>query len=154
MTLSWEPSSDTNAAGYNVYYGSATHSYTNMVDAGNVDVARIGGLVEGTTYYFAATAYLAQGQESGLSNEATYTVPVAVTTNNLATVQIQSAPAGQLLLTLTGSVSQMYSVEATPDLIAWSVIGTATVGASGSVNFTDTNSENFTHRFYRACQTP
>jgi len=41
---------------------------------------------------------------------------------------------------------------ATQDLIAWTVIGTATLGVSGSLDFTDTNAANFSKRFYRTQQ--
>jgi hypothetical protein len=37
--------------------------------------------------------------------------------------------------------------------MAWTVIGTATMGASGSLDFTDTNAASFSTRFYRTQQT-
>jgi len=33
--------------------------------------------------------------------------------------------------------------------VTWTVIGTATVGATGSLDFTDTNAASFSKRFYR-----
>ena len=35
VTLIWNPSPGTNVAGYNVYYGVATRTYTNKVNVGN-----------------------------------------------------------------------------------------------------------------------
>jgi len=36
----------------------------------------------------------------------------------------------------------------------WTVIGTVTVGAGGSLNFADTNAANFPQRFYRTQAIP
>ena len=71
VTLVWSPSTDPNIASYNVYYGAASHSYTNLISAGNATNATISDLVEGVTYYFAATAVDNAGLESDYSNEAT-----------------------------------------------------------------------------------
>jgi hypothetical protein len=75
VTLAWSPSADTNVIGYNIYYGRASRTYTNKVDVGNVLTATVSNLVEGTTYYFAATAYNIIGMESTFSGEVTYSVP-------------------------------------------------------------------------------
>ena len=72
----------------------------------------------------------------------------------LPAVQIQSGLAGQFILTVAGPPGQAYDVQASPDLSAWTVIGSVTPGAGGSVDFTDTNTTNFPQRFYRTQQTP
>src|SRR5438067_3721520 len=64
VTLVWNPSPGTNVAGYNVYYGGASRSYTNKVNAGNATNATVSGLIEGGTYFFAVTAYDSNGLES------------------------------------------------------------------------------------------
>ena len=79
VTFAWDPSTDPNVVGYNIYYGTTSHVYTSKVSVGNVTTATISGLVEGTTYYFAATTYDALTQESAFSDEISYTVPVTVT---------------------------------------------------------------------------
>jgi hypothetical protein len=63
VTLGWDPSSD-----------------PNEISAGTGTSVTIAGLIEGVTYYFAATTYLTSGQESGFSDEVPYTVP-ATTAN-------------------------------------------------------------------------
>jgi len=50
---------------------------------------------------------------------------------------------------LNGSASHTYDIQATQDFATWTVIGTVTMGANGSLNFTDTNSASFSRRFYR-----
>src|SRR5258708_5166666 len=57
VTLAWDPSISTNVAGYRVYYGVASRSYTNSVNAGAATSVTITTLADATTYYFAATAY-------------------------------------------------------------------------------------------------
>ena len=79
VTFGWEPSTDPNVAGYNIYYGTTSHVYTSKVSVENVTSATISGLVEGTTYYFAATTYNALNQESDFSDEISYAVPVTAT---------------------------------------------------------------------------
>jgi hypothetical protein len=56
-SLDWNPNTDPSIAGYNVYYGGASHSYTNVINIGSSTNAVVGGLLEGQTYYFAVTAY-------------------------------------------------------------------------------------------------
>ena len=143
VTLAWNASTDPSVAGYNVYYGGASGTYTNEISVGNVTNATISGLVQGTTYYFAATTYASSGVESPFSSEVSYTVPI------LAGVQFRVTPTRQFILTVTGPIGHTYDIQATQDFITWTVIGTVTVGASGSSSFTDTNAASFSRRFYR-----
>jgi hypothetical protein len=82
VTLAWNASTNSSTAGYNIYYGRASGAYTNPVNAGNATNVTISVLVEGTTYYFAATTYAASGMESPFSSEVSYTVPLAVSASN------------------------------------------------------------------------
>ena len=256
VTLAWNRSTDPIVAGYNVYYGGDSGAYTNEISAGNATNATISGLVQGTTYYFAATTYAVSGMESPFSSEISYLVPNPVNTgnqpptlnalggltinsnagpqtvnltgitsgasnevqtltvtatssntnlirtptvsytspntngtmsfapvtnktgtatitvtvndggasNNLTSqsfvvtvglappppsVQVRVTPARQFILTVTGQVGHTYNIQATQDFITWTVIGTVTMGATGLLNFTDTNAASFSKRFYR-----
>ena len=71
-TLAWSPSPSPNVSGYNIYYGTTSRTYTNMIRAGNVTCATIEHLEPGRTYYFANTSYNATGDESLFSNEAAF----------------------------------------------------------------------------------
>ena len=73
VTLAWNPSPGTNIAGYKIDYGSASRTYTNTINVGNVTNATISSLISGTVYYFAATAYDTSGLESAYSTEAVFT---------------------------------------------------------------------------------
>ena len=74
VTLAWDPSSDPTVTGYNLYYGGATGTYTNTVNAGSATSIGVSNLVAGATYYFAATCYDAMELESDFSAEVAYTV--------------------------------------------------------------------------------
>ena len=75
VTLAWDPSTDPTVTGYNVYYGGASGTYTNEICAGNATNVTISDLVQGATYYFAATTFAASGMESPFSSEVSYLVP-------------------------------------------------------------------------------
>ena len=75
VTLTWDPNSEPDLAGYDIYYGTASGNYQWKTDVGNVTNYTQTGLNIGVTYYLAATAHNTQGLESGFSNEVVYTVP-------------------------------------------------------------------------------
>ncbi len=74
--LSWEApainedgSSLTDLAGYKVYYGTSSGSYSEAIDVGNVTTYDLTNMTDGLTYYFTVTAYDTSGNESDYSNE-------------------------------------------------------------------------------------
>jgi hypothetical protein len=92
-TLSWNPPTTytdgtplTNLAGFNVYYGTASCSYLQVVNVGNVTAYTVTNLTDGVKYYFAVTAYDANGVESEYSNEASRTMGTSVDSNCAATL--------------------------------------------------------------------
>jgi sulfur relay (sulfurtransferase) complex TusBCD TusD component (DsrE family) len=73
VTLAWDASTSTNIAGYRVYYGPASRTYTNTLTVGNATSTTISNLIAGATYYFTATTYDTDNLESDFSNEVGYT---------------------------------------------------------------------------------
>lgn len=67
----------TDIAGYRVYYGQTSKSYTVSLNVGNYLTANVSGLAKGQTYYFAVTTYNTVGLESTFSNEVTAVTPSA-----------------------------------------------------------------------------
>ncbi len=65
--LSWNPNTESDMAGYKVYYGNSSGSLATSLDVGNVTQYTL-NLTDGQTYYFAVTAYDTSGIESGFSN--------------------------------------------------------------------------------------
>ncbi len=124
-TLSWSAPamySDGTAmavSGYKVYQGTAKGAYTDSVDVGNQTSYTLSNLVNGSTYYFAITAYDGAKTESAYSNEmsksfgATYSVTAT------------SGPGGSINFPSATSVSTATSGS--------SVIKTASVAQGGSL---------------------
>ena len=57
LTLMWDPSPDSNVAGYLVYVGSQSGSYSTTYDVGNTTSFGYPNASPGQTYYFAVAAY-------------------------------------------------------------------------------------------------
>ncbi len=73
--LAWNPNSETDLAGYNIYYGRASGDYDFKVTVGmRIDYPVI--LESGVEYFLALTAFDTSGNESVFSTELAYTVPV------------------------------------------------------------------------------
>lgn len=74
-TLQWTtPASNIDGAtmtvaGYKIYYGTEAGVYTNVIDVGKVNTYTVSGLSVGNTYFFAVTAYDANGVESDPTDE-------------------------------------------------------------------------------------
>lgn len=144
VTLAWNRSPGSEVTGYRIYYGVASGSYANSVTVGNVTSNSIPGLTNGVTYFFAVKAYDANGVESVPSNEISF-LP------GRSTLQIGIMANRQVILTVKGLTGHTYDIQATSDLKTWTTIGTVTVGASGSTDFTNTPS--LLKRFYRTRDT-
>jgi fibronectin type 3 domain-containing protein len=69
IRLAWDANTEPDVAGYKIYYGTSSKSYTGSVDVGNVTSYTLTGLTQGQTYYIAVTAYNTSGSESNYSGE-------------------------------------------------------------------------------------
>ncbi len=72
LTLAWNAKQSQDIAGYRIYYGTCSGIYTSRIDAGKVTNLKISDLNKGQTYYFAATTYDHDGNESNFLQEAVY----------------------------------------------------------------------------------
>jgi hypothetical protein len=77
VTLAWDSTGGTDTVGYKLYYGTSSRNYSTSADVGNAITYTLTGLLEGQVYYFTATAYDAQGQESPYSNEVLFSTAAA-----------------------------------------------------------------------------
>ena len=150
VTLAWDPSPGTNAiASYNLYYGVASATYTNVVSAGTNTTASVSNLVEGATYYFAATAVDINGLESDYSTEVSTLIPVKLTNqpptlNPLANITINES-AGLQTVNLAGITSgatnevqtlTVTTASSNPALIPTPAISYTSPNTTGSIAFT------------------
>ena len=74
VKLNWQQNQAADLDGYKVYYGSESRIYDVVVDAGMALSFTSDELVEGTTYFFAVTAYDTAGNESEFSAEKSITI--------------------------------------------------------------------------------
>ncbi len=81
VTISWNANTESDLAGYKVYYDNTRGNYSNKVDIGNQTRYELTGLVSGQAYYIVTTSYDSAGNESPFSNEVVYTVPVVNVSN-------------------------------------------------------------------------
>ncbi len=94
VVVSWQANTEPDLAGYTVCYGLVSGNYSNRIDVGNVTEHEIGGLLGGTTYYFAVQAYDENGNWSDYSEEVVLTVndvepPSIVSTTCLQVDQVK-----------------------------------------------------------------
>lgn len=74
-TLTWNPNTETDLAGYNVYVGTGSGLYQAPISIGPiVPQYQVKGLTIGKTYWFAVTAKDAANNESAHSNEVSKTI--------------------------------------------------------------------------------
>lgn len=108
VKLAWDANTGTDLAGYRIYYGTASGSYTlptiDVTTLGSSPAYTVPNLTPNTTYYFVVKAFDQAGNESLPSNEVA--AQPAVTIGPLLTVSMTDAPdpiaaGGTLTYTLT-----------------------------------------------------
>lgn len=135
VTLTWDANTDTNLAGYKLYYGSSSGNYQYSVDVANVTTYTLMNLPDGEIYYFAATAYDVYGNESSFSEEIAYAV------NNqppVADAGPDQSIASGLTLTLSGANSY------DPDGGVLSYLWTQTQGTAVTLSDATAAQQSFT----------
>lgn len=79
VTLSWNPNTETDLAGYRLYQSAVSGQYTFGADAAVAEIpagtetVTLENIADGT-YYWVLTAYDTDGNESGPSNEVTLAI--------------------------------------------------------------------------------
>lgn len=83
-TVSWNANTESDLAGYKIYYGTSARSgacptggYPSVVNVGKVTSYIFSNLTEGATYYFSVTAYDTSNNESTCSSEVSKIIPAA-----------------------------------------------------------------------------
>jgi hypothetical protein len=102
-----------------------------------------------STNYSGTDSFTFQAND-GTTNSPTATVSISVTAATPATVSIRANANGQIILTIAGVAGQTYDIQSASDVNnTWVGIGSVTVPASGSLDYTDTSASNLSSRFYR-----
>jgi hypothetical protein len=83
-TVSWNANTETDLAGYKIYYGTSARSgacptggYPNVQSVGKVTSYTFSNLTDGATYYFSVTALDTSNNESTCSSEVSKVIPSA-----------------------------------------------------------------------------
>lgn len=129
VTLTWDTVNASTLAGYKVYYGTTSREYSSFIDVKKVTTYTVTGLSDGTTYYFAATAYSNAG-ESGYSGEVSFSTPKGVVcTFSLAPSSASFSPlSGSGNITVTAPAGCNWTSSTPPIWIS------VTSGATGTGN--------------------
>jgi len=75
VSLAWDASVSPDVVGYKIYVGQSSRTYGTPIVLGNITSYTVTGLGPGT-WYFAATAYDGNGNESDFSNEVSQVIAV------------------------------------------------------------------------------
>ncbi len=110
--LSWNPSPDSDIAGYKLYYGVESPPYDTVIDLGNHTSYTVNGLLPGT-YYFAVTAYDTSGIESAFSNTVSLTMDAPCAASGL--LNVTGTPVARAIATVA-TVGWYTTVPATSQL--------------------------------------
>lgn len=97
IEVTWNANTETDLAGYKVFYGTASGVYSDSVDVGKVLIYTITNVTQGKTYYVALKAYDTSGNLSGFSPEVFLYVPVPDTTPPTVPVNLIANVAGTVV---------------------------------------------------------
>ncbi len=146
LALAWEPSVDPTVTGYAVYIGDAPGSYQQRIDVGASTNAVLTNLTGGTRCYFAVRNYNAANIESLPSNEVSYLIPGAL--------YLSGSAAAGVRLNFVGEQNKTYQVQASTNLINWSVIKVLQPPSNSWVYWDDPDSGSLDQRYYRVLTGP
>jgi hypothetical protein len=119
LTLAWDRNPETNIAGYKLYYGQTSGSYSTAVNVGNTTTVTITNLAHGGSWFFAVTAYNSLGVESDYSSELSHTI---------FKVRLAPAPTGGVTISWDSQPGSTYRV-----LCKSMISGANWINASGNV---------------------
>ncbi|QJE98581.1 fibronectin type III domain-containing protein [Luteolibacter luteus] len=127
VSLVWNANPESNIAGYKVHFGTASGTYSQVIDVQNQTSAALPQLILGNTYYLAVSAYNADGQESPKSTE-------------MVLSATPPAPAESTSLTVSGpgngKLAWKHPKSATTSAVGGPAEGFAVYGSEDLVNWT------------------
>jgi hypothetical protein len=134
---------------YVVDGGSNLH----VIDVGNpaapVEVSRVG-----TENFCSPVLSLTNAVAARSSGESQTIAAGAITNAPPELADAERVAGGTFGFTLHGVPLAVYYVQASTDLISWTVISTNTLAADGTARISDPDAHLFSNRFYRAVKQP
>jgi hypothetical protein len=117
VTLVWNANTEPDLAGYNIYYGVMSATYTNKLSVGLVTTNILSGLAPGVTFFCAVTAFNTSDAESEFSNEISWREPERI---EPPLVVATKCDAGSITLSWGSVPGAVYRVSGSIDLsVAW-----------------------------------
>lgn len=151
--LLWDANPDPFVAGYRVYTGTQSRTYSSVEDVGLQTSNTLAHLSAGQTYYLAVTTYTQDGLESPFSEEIVFTPRVdGLTAEAIATTI--NMEAGQPSILFTALVGQQCRVVASSDLETWQEVYSVTMPRTGTIRYVDESPNAPPMRFYRTIVSP
>jgi PKD repeat protein len=133
VSLEWDPVSDSDLAGYRIYYGTNPNNLSQPVDVGTGTSHTVTGLTDCTTWHLAAKAFDTAGQESENFSNLVSGWPRPVLTS---VVPSSGSQGEQVTITVTGS---NFMSGATVDFPGSSLVaGAPTINSCGELVVTVT----------------
>lgn len=98
VTLAWDRNQEADLAGFRIYIGTASRTYSSLIPVGrgtidptdNSVFCTLTGLTKGVRYFCAAAAFDRAGHQSALSKEVSFTIPLE--SEDVATPSRPSGP--------------------------------------------------------------
>ncbi|MBW2430530.1 MAG: fibronectin type III domain-containing protein [Deltaproteobacteria bacterium] len=145
VTVAWDANSESDLAGYMVYWGTTSGDYSDSEDVGITTQHTITGLQDGVKYYFAATAYDHDKYESGYSQELFHVAGSQNQTNHTITASAGSngsvTPSGAV--TVANGTSQAFTIRANQNYKIMDVlVDGVSVGAVASHTFNNVTDDH------------
>ena len=142
VSIAWNASTDPSTAGYIVYAGNSATNYTAQLNVGTNTMVTVTGLAEGTTNYFAVSAYNSASVIGSPSTAISYLVP--------GRMVMTSAPGATPVLNFPTAPGHWYEVDSSTDLKTWNDIYQTAIATSNAwTSFTDPRGHASPQRFYR-----
>ena len=145
VTVAWDANSESDLAGYMVYWGTTSGDYSDSKDVGITTQHTITGLQDGVKYYFAATAYDHDKYESGYSQELFHVAGSQNQTIHTITASAGSngsiSPSGAV--TVANGTSQAFTISANQNYKIMDVmVDGVSVGAVASHTFNNVTDDH------------
>ncbi|PIQ75467.1 MAG: hypothetical protein COV84_01075 [Candidatus Portnoybacteria bacterium CG11_big_fil_rev_8_21_14_0_20_40_15] len=113
-TISWNANTESDLAGYKIYYGTASRTgtdpktcglcgYSTSLNVGNVRTYTFSSLTNGQTYYFSVTAYDTSNNESSFSSQVSKFISTSADLNANGRINAQDF---SILMSFWGSTAR------------------------------------------------
>lgn len=76
LTISWDANKESDLAGYKLFIGNSSGSYTSTINVGTTNAYTVNNVTPGLTYYAVIRAFDLSGNESSNSKEVSALIPI------------------------------------------------------------------------------